>query len=300
MAKHQELKGVGLMLVGIAFLSANDALSKFLAERYPIGEVICLRQIASLAFILPFALSTSGVASLRVVDVSGQVWRGIAFLGTAVFIVASLVYLPLAIVTAIAFSSPLWVAVLAGPLLGETVTRMRWMSAGIGFIGVLLIMRPGGPSFGWALLLPLAGALANVARDMMTRKLAKTETSLSILFWSMLLSILVTAATYPFGWTAVQTVDWAWIVFAGLVNAIAHFTMIAAFRYADASALSPYRYTSLLWALVLGWLIWDHFPDTVSLLGAAIIVGGAVMAVRQPEAKPAGVPSGVRSEKPAS
>ena len=184
--------------------------------------------------------------------------------------------------TAIAFSSPLWVAVLAGPLLGEIVSRVRWISACIGFIGVLIIMRPGSPSFSWALLLPLAGALANVARDMMTRKLAKTETSISILFWSMLLSILVTGATYPFGWKTIQGIDWFWLVFAGLVNAIAHFTMIAAFRYADASALSPYRYTSLIWALALGWLIWDQFPDDISLLGSAIIIGAAVLAVQDP------------------
>lgn len=282
MSIRPELKGVALMLVGITFLSANDALSKYLAERYPVGEVVCLRQIASLAFILPYALATSGMSALRVVDVAGQVWRAIAFIGTAVFIVAGLAYLPLAIVTAIAFSSPLWVAVLSGPLLGEKVTRLRWISAGVGFVGVLIIMRPDSPSFGWALLLPLAGALANVARDMMTRKLAKTETSLSILFWSMLLSILVTGATFPFGWIPIKQVDWLWLVLAGLVNAIAHFTMIAAFRYADASALSPYRYTSLIWALILGWLIWDHFPDTLSLVGAAIIVGAAVVAARQP------------------
>ncbi|MGE0627309.1 MAG: DMT family transporter [Hyphomicrobiaceae bacterium] len=285
MSTRPELKGVALMLVGIAFLSANDALSKYLAERYPIGEVICLRQIASLAFILPFALMTSGFSSLRIVNVTGQLWRGIAFIGTAVFIVASLAQLPLAIVTAIAFSSPLWVAVLAGPLLGETVTRTRWISACIGFVGVLIIMRPGGPSFTWALLLPLAGALANVARDMMTRSLARTETSISILFWSMLLSILVMGMTFPFGWTPILAVDWFWLVLAGLVNAIAHFTMIAAFRFADASALSPYRYTSLIWALALGWLIWDHFPDALSLLGAAIIVGAALVAVRQSETR---------------
>ena len=135
----------------------------------------------------------------------------------------------------------------------------------------------------WALAqeAPLAAALANVARDMMTRKLAKTETSLSILFWSMLLSILITGASYPFGWTAIASIDWLWLVVAGLLNAIAHFAMIAAFRYADASALSPYRYSSLIWALVLGWLMWGHFPELLSLLGAAIIVGGAIMAARQ-------------------
>ncbi len=188
---------------------------------------------------------------------------------------------------------------MSGPLLGETVTRVRWISAAVGFAGVLIIMRPGGPSFGLALLLPLAAALANVARDMMTRSLAKTETSISILFWSMVLSIVATAATYPFGWTAVAPIDWLWFAVAGLINAVAHFTMIAAFRYADASALSPYRYTSLIWALALGWLIWGHFPDALSLLGAAIIVVAAAAAVPASPPRAAGGSAVVRETSPA-
>lgn len=279
MTTRPELKGVALMLIGIAFLSGNDALSKHLAERYPLGEVICLRQLASLLFILPFAFAGNGLAALRIVDYVGQLWRAIAFLGTAVLMVASLAYLPLAIATAIAFSSPLWVVAFAGPVLGETVTLRRWIAVLIGFAGVLIIMRPGGPSFTWSLLLPLGAALANVARDLLTRALSKTETSISILFWSMLLGVVVSAASYPFGWIRVQGIDVTWFVLAGFVNAAAHFSMIAALRFADASALSPYRYSALIWAIGLGWLFWGHLPDAWSLVGAAIIVGAALSAV---------------------
>ncbi len=282
-----ELKGVALMLVGIAFLSGNDALSKFLAERYPVGEVVCLRQIASLLIIVPYALATGGLGSLRIVDYQGQLWRAIAFLGTAVLMVASLAYLPLAIATALAFSSPLFVAALAGPALGEKVTAQRWLAILVGFVGVLVILRPGGPSFAWVLLLPLATALANALRDMLTRKLAKTETSISILFWSMLLGVIATAFTYPFGWVPVSNIDVAWFLFAGLVNMLAHLAMIAAFRHADASALSPYRYSSLIWAILLGWVIWSELPDAWTLVGATIIVAAAVAAARPDRPKPA-------------
>ena len=277
--RQHEIKGVALMMLGIAVLSAHDAVSKYLAERYPIGQVVCLRQLASLLFILPFALATAGLAGLRVVNVTGQLRRAVAFVGTAVLMVASLAHLPLAIVTAIAFSSPLWIAALAPSLLGETMTRRRWIAVLIGFGGVLVIARPGGPSFAWVLLLPLATALANALRDMQTRELARSETSVSILFWSALLVIIVTALTYPLGWTAVTAADAGWLVLGGLLNALAHFAMIAAFRFADASALAPYRYTALLWALLLGWLVWSHIPDAWSLLGAALIVGAAAYAV---------------------
>ncbi len=274
-----EVKGTLLMLMGVAFLSANDALSKYLAERYPLGEVIFFRQLAGLAFILPYALSTSGLAAFRIVDRQGQLWRGIAFLGTAWLMVASLAHLPLAIATAIAFSSPLFVAALAGPALGEKVTLQRWLAIMIGFAGVLIVMRPGGPSFTWVLLLPLATAFANAVRDMLTRKLSRTDSAISILLWGAVFALVTSAATFPMGWAPVARIDVAWFVLAGFVNAVAHFSMISAYRLADASALSPYRYTSLIWAIVLGWLFWSHLPDAWSLVGTAIIAAAALLAV---------------------
>lgn len=269
------------MLLGIFFITTNDAISKVLAERYPLGEVICLRQLASMLFIVPFVLATSGITSLRVVDYSGQFIRAVAFFGTAALMIASLAYLPLAIATAIAFSSPLFIAALAGPFLGETVTQRRILAVIAGFVGVLIIMRPGSPSFSWVLLFPVAMAFSNAVRDMMTRKLARTETSVSILFWSMLLSLALSALSIPFGWVAIASVDVWWLLLGGLVNALAHFTMIAAYRFADASALAPYRYSALVWAVAFGWLLWGHLPDGWSLLGAMIIVAAAVSAVEQ-------------------
>ncbi len=274
-----EHKGILLMIVGVAFISANDAVSKYLAERYPLGEVIFLRQLAGLAFILPYALMTTGAASFKIVDRVGQGWRAVAFIATSVLMVAGLAYLPLAIVTAIAFSSPLWVAALAGPMLGEKVPLKRWVAILIGFAGVLVIVRPGGPSFSWFLLLPVATALANAARDILTRKLSRTETSMSVLLWSALLMLVVSAAALPFGWVTPTFEDGLWFMLAGCLNMAAHLGMISAYRHADASALSPYRYTSLIWAITLGWLVWSHLPDLWSLVGTAVIVTAAVLAV---------------------
>lgn len=278
MPLRPELKGVALMVAGVAFLSANDAVTKHLAERYPLGEVIFLRQLAGLLFILPYALATTGLASFRIVDYRGQAWRALAFLGTAWLMAAGLAYLPLAIVTAIAFSSPLFVAALAGPALGERVTLQRWLAIMIGFAGMLIIMRPGGPSFTWALLLPVATALANAVRDMLTRKLSATDSSISILLWGAMAALVTSAATFPFGWEPVTGIDAWWFLVGGFVNSAAHFLMISAYRHADASALSPYRYTSLIWAVGLGWLIWSHLPDLWSMVGTLIIVVAAVAA----------------------
>jgi drug/metabolite transporter (DMT)-like permease len=286
-----EYRGVVLMIVGVAFISANDAVSKYLAERYPLGEVIFLRQLAGLAFILPYALMTTGAASFKVVDRTGQAWRAVAFIATSVLMVGGLAYLPLAIVTAIAFSSPLWVAALAGPMLGEKVTAKRWIGILIGFAGVLIIVRPGGPSFSWLLLLPVATAIANAARDMITRKLSRTESSISVLLWSAMAMLVVSAAALPFGWVTPTFEDWLWVLLAGFLNMAAHLSMISAYRYADASALSPYRYTSLIWAITLGWLVWSHLPDMWSLVGTAVIVAAAVLAVDGGGRKSSGPPA---------
>ena len=276
-----QLTGVVLMLAGVALICANDAVSKYLAERYPLGQVVFVRQLAALGFILPFALATSGFAAFRVHDRQGQFLRAIAFVATSVLMLAGLAHLPLAIVTAIAFSSPLWVAALAGPALGETVSRRRLIAILIGFAGVLVILRPGGASFTWAFLLPVGTALANAVRDMLTRKLSATESSISILIWSGFLALAVSALALPYGWEPVARVDMLWLVLAGLLNAAAHFTMISAYRFADTSALSPYRYTSLIWAIAFGWLFWSHLPDGWSLVGTAIIVLAAVGAVEK-------------------
>lgn len=274
------------MLLGVACITANDAVSKYLAERYPLGEVVFLRQVAGFAFILPYALATSGAAAFKVVDRAGQAWRAVAFIATSVLMVAGLAHLPLAIVTAIAFSSPLWVAVLAGPALGEKVTLRRWIAILIGFGGVLLVVRPGGASFAWVLLIPVATAIATATRDLLTRKLASTESSISVLLWSALAMLVVSAAAAPFGWRDVSAVDGLWFLLAGLLNMGAHLSMITAYRHADASALSPYRYTSLVWAIMLGWLVWSHLPDLLSLVGSVVIVSAAVLAVDAGAGKP--------------
>lgn len=275
------LKGTLLMLAGTAFLSGNDAVSKLLTERYPVGQVVCLRQVASLLVIVPLAIATTGLAALAPVDKRGQLWRGLAFLVSAVLMVASLAALPLAIVSAIAFSTPLWVGVLAGPLLGEAVPLRRWLAIGLGFAGVLVIIRPGGAAFTLALLLPVATAIVNAGRDMLTRSLARTETSIGILFWSALIVIAGSATTVATGWKPVPTGDAILLILNGVLNGVAHFAMIAAFRHADASAMSLLRYASLVWAVLLGWILWAYIPNAWTLAGGLVVVLAAVLSLNQ-------------------
>ena len=269
------------MVGSAALLAMNDAVSKFLSETYPVGQILGLRHTVALLIILAYVHWGPGWAALRVTDRWGQALRALIFVGTTGLIVLSLSVLPLATVTAIGFSSPIFVVMLSGPLLGETVGPRRWMAALLGFAGVLIIVRPGTAGFDWLVVLPALAALVAGLRDSVTRRLSRTETSISILFWSTALVILTSATTAPFGWERVVPQDIVWFVLNGALNAGAHFLMIDALRLGDASLVSPFRYTGIVWAAILGLVVWGHFPDAWSWLGIAVIVASGVYIVER-------------------
>jgi drug/metabolite transporter (DMT)-like permease len=146
-------KGVLAAVGGILFLTLNDAVSKYLTQSFPVGQVICLRQAATLLFIMPYVAFVTGFGALRVVSWSGQLTRGALFVGGSFFMVWGLATLPLATVITIMFVSPACIAALSAPLLGERVGLHRWVAIAGGFAGVVIVMRPGGASFEWALLI---------------------------------------------------------------------------------------------------------------------------------------------------
>ena len=274
------LRSLGLMALGILLLTANDATSKYLVQSHPIGQVVGLRQASTLLVLIPYMIFFSRWSLLRVVDLRGQLMRGTLFIIGSVLIVWSLAELPLATAITMLFISPIFIVILSVPLLGERISRHRWIAVIGGFAGVLIIMRPGGSTFQWALLLPLLAAMVNALRDVITRRLARTETSIAILFWSNIILMTGGFMTLPMGWAPVSTPDAFWFVAAGIFNGTAHFCIIDALRTGEASALAPIRYTALLWAALLGFLVWGEVPELWLLAGAAVIVGSSLYMIR--------------------
>ena len=274
------LRSLGLMSLGIMLLTANDAVSKHLVQHYPVGQVIGLRQAGTLLVLIPYVLFFSSWPLLRVVDGRGQLLRGTLFIVGSVLIVWSFSELPLATAITMLYMSPIFMVILSVPLLGERISWHRWIAVIGGFVGVLIIMRPGSAGFQWALLLPLMAAMVNAMRDVMTRRLARTETSISILFWSNIVLMTGGIITLPMGWAPVSTQDAFWFLAAGIFNGTAHFCIIDALRTGEASALAPVRYTALLWAALLGYAVWGDVPDLWLLAGAAVIVGSSLYMIR--------------------
>jgi drug/metabolite transporter (DMT)-like permease len=274
------LRSLGLMAMGILLLTANDATTKYLVQSHPIGQVVGLRQAAPLLVLIPYMMFFSRWSLLRVVDLRGQLMRGMLFIIGSMLIVWSLAVLPLATAITMLYLSPIFMVILSVPLLGERISRHRWIAVIGGFAGVLIIMRPGAATFQWVLLLPLLAAMVNALRDVITRRLARTETSISILFWSNIILMAGGFATLPLGWAPVSTHDAFWFVAAGIFNGTAHFCIIEALRTGEASAMAPIRYTALLWAALLGFLLWGEVPELWLLAGAVVIVGSSLYMIR--------------------
>ena len=265
-------RGIACMLLGVVLLCLNDALIKSLTLHYPVGELLFLRGVFICPWILILAYRAGGLRSLRVRNVKGQAWRGLCVIASSFLFVTGLRYLPLADAIAISFTGPLFITALAPYALGERVGWRRRGAVLAGFLGVLIMARPGGTALQWAVLLPLGAALCGGVRDLITRRIARTETTVAVLMVTTSVVMLAGLATAPWGWAPLRGPD-LWVFAAtGALVAGAHYLMIEAFRLAEAALVAPFKYTSMVWAVLFGYLIFGDLPDAWTLAGAAVVV----------------------------
>jgi drug/metabolite transporter (DMT)-like permease len=269
-------KGIACMVIGGALLTLNDALLKWLVGAYPVGQLLFLRNLFVLAAIGAVAWRAGGLSVLRVRNVGGQLLRAAMLVASAFGFVTGLRYLPLADAVVISFCGPLFVTALAQPLLAETVGWRRWVAVIVGFAGVVFIFRPTGNAIQWAVLWPLAASLAGALRDIFTRRLCATETSLSILVVSTAAVTLAGLATAPFGWAPITAVDLSLLALAGGLLFGAHYLLIEALRLAEAAVVAPFKYSNVVWGVLFGFLMWGHVPDLATIAGTAVIVGSGL------------------------
>ena len=269
------------MIAGSAVLVTSDAVSKFLTETYPVWQVLTLRHVGALVAILVYVRFATGWEALRVNYWPGQILRGVIFFGTAIFVIWSLQVLPLPTFTAIVFSGPFFVAALSVPLLNEKVGWRRWMAILVGFSGMLIIVRPGAQNFEWLLVLPICAAIFAAFRDIITRKISVSETSIAILFWSTIIVTFASLLAIPLGWNRLGWAEAGLFLINGILNAGAHFLIIEALRYGEAALISPFRYSALLWSILFGLVIWNHMPDTWVFVGSAVIAASGIYMIKR-------------------
>jgi drug/metabolite transporter (DMT)-like permease len=268
--------GIGLMLLATLFMSVNNAILKWMTAGYPAGEILFIRGVFIFLPIAYFVWRAGGIKSLRMASLSGHAVRGLLVVASALCYVNGLRYVPLADATAISFTGPLFVALLAIFFLGESVGWRRWSAIIVGFLGVVIIIRPTGDVMRYAVLLPLISAFFAAVRDVMTRRMTVRETSNSILMSTSVLVVLAGLATMPFGWKMPVASDVAIMAVAGVLNGFGHLCMIESFRAAEAGLVSPFKYSGILWAVGLGYLLWAELPDIWVVTGSVIVVASGL------------------------
>lgn len=211
-----------------------------------------------------------------------QVLRGFTLFGSTIFNFLALQTLQLAETTSILFFGPMLVTALAGPLLGEWAGWRRWMAILAGFVGVLVITRPGFGALSIGHVYAMCGTVCYSLYVIATRLLSATETSESLILYSALAPVVLLAPTLPFTVTVPQDA-WHWLILlsVGVYGAVGHWLLILAYRNATATALAPFPYLQMVWMIGAGWLVFRQFPDTWTIVGAAIIMASGLYIVHR-------------------
>ena len=264
------------MTAGCALLTVNDSIMKSLTAGYPTGETIFVR---GLFVAIPIALLVhrgGGLQTLRVTNLRGQLLRAALLAGSMFLFVTSLRFLPLADAVALTFAGPLILTAVAPWALGERVGWRRRCAVAVGFAGVLIMLAPGGEGLRWAAFLPLGTAFFEAARDIVTRRLVATESSLSLTACSLGFVTLCALATAGHGWRPMSAGDIGLLAMAGCCVSVAFILMTDAFRHAEASLVAPFRYSSVLWAMLIGAIAFGDWPSPAMLAGAGLVVGSGL------------------------
>jgi len=250
----------------------SDAAAKWFTAEYPVGEVVAIRAMFILGFIAAFTGWRTRMRELRVFSLQRHLVRAGFACASAYLFVMGLVVLPLADAIAVTFAGPIFITALAPLVLSEKVGWRRWLAVAMGFIGVVIMVRPAGDYVRWAVLLPLGATFAGALRDLVTRHISTSENSSAILFSTNLLVLAVSLLTLPFGWRVPTATDFLLLGVAGALMGLAHYLHIEAFRLAEAAVVAPFKYTNMIWGVLFGFLIWGQLPDRWVLAGSALVI----------------------------
>lgn len=271
------LRGIALICFAVAMFAALDVVAKFLVREVPVPELVWARYTSQALLMVAVLGPRLGFGLVRTARPGVQLARALLLLSCSALFFTALLFLPLAEASALGFAAPLFVTALSVPMLKERVGPRRWIAVSVGFLGVLLVVRPGGAVLHWAVLLPLTMALFYSLYQILTRLIAGHERPLASLFWTALVGSLLTTLALPWIWQAPTSLGVAALMAAtGLMGGIGHFAMIKAFETAPASLLAPYTYTQLVWATAFGYLAFGDFPDGWTLVGMGVIVASGV------------------------
>lgn len=279
MTAPHPLRGLALFLLCLFLFACLDTTTKYLAQSYEVPVVVAMRYGVNLLLMVAVLAPRHGRDMVTIHRKGWVIARALALSVASITVALALTRMPMAETSAILFFAPVIVILAAGPLFGERPGRIGFLAAALGFAGVLLIVRPGGGLDPLGVLFAGIAMIANAAYQLLSRKLAASEGTIALLFYTTLVGALIFGLLAPWFLNdhAPAWFELALFVSLGIYGGLGHFLFTAAFRDTPASLLAPLNYVQLLFVGLLGWLVFGHVPDEVALTGMAVIAASGVM-----------------------
>jgi drug/metabolite transporter (DMT)-like permease len=268
--------GILFMVGATAVFAGSSAVSKWLVATYPVGEILFTRSLVSLVACSLVVLPQSGLAVFRTARLPSHLMRGVSQSCSQTFLLIAFSLMPLASAVAINFSAPLFATLASIVLLRERVRPARWTALAIGFLGVLIVAQPGRETFQIGALFALANAVLYGTVTAGVRGMTATESTQTLTMYQMVVMTAIFALLLPLGFVTPTLFDGTIMLFNGLANAVAQYWWTRSLHLAPTSAVTPFQYLSLVWAIILGLVIWGDVPTAQLLIGSAIVVGSGL------------------------
>lgn len=265
-----------MCLAGLCF-AMLDTVTKYLAAYYPLTQVIGLRYAAQAAVLVFVFMPRMGLRALRAHSYPLQLLRGLCLFGASMLVINGFARLPLTETSAILFLAPMIVTLLSGLLLKEKAGPMEWLAVCCGFVGVLIIARPGGGLLTWAVLFPIGTAVCYALYQILTRMTRGSEHPVTSNLYTGLVGTVALLPVMPFVWQPMLWTHLALVAGGGAIGALGHMVITKALSYAPAASLTPYSYFQLVFVAFLGWQVFGAVPDLLSWVGILVIVAGGLM-----------------------
>lgn len=282
----------------------QDVIIKEMSDEYPVHEIMVIRSIVSMLILLVVLKYSEGLNTLKNRNIKPSLLRGALLFGSFTLFYLGLSSMPLTVAAVLFFTAPFFITLLSIPILGETVGLRRWIGILVGFVGVLIILRPDSNRFGIESLLPVASAFLYSIAQLMARKLRIKDSAAVMTFFAnvtyLVLGVILALIAMPFipsesasnselfllrQWQIPMGKDAIFIVLTGVTGAAGFWLSTQAYRISEVNRIAPFEYAMLIWVPILSYIMWQEVPDKITILGTFIIVAAGLYVVRRDEVK---------------
>lgn len=276
------LRGILILVLATLFFAMQDSITKHLVQTLSVFEIVAIRFFFFTIFALVFATRRIGVkTAFKSAQPARQIIRGLLIAGEIGIFAYGIRFLGIAEMHALFACFPLLITALSVPMLGETVGWRRWIAVGVGFLGTLIIMRPGSGVFDPYALIPLTAALMFALYNILTRKVSRTDRFETSLVYFGTVGLVVFVMVLPLVWETPSGDEALWLTALSIAAIIGHLCLIKALELVPAVILQPFNYFVLIWAIIIGYFVFGEVLDGMTLIGAAIVVGSGVFIARR-------------------